>query len=227
MSEAPWWASGGLCSNRLDEFPMTGTADALNRPEFHRVSLGRGQQRRAFHLTAKDRHLVTEHDHLDSHVGSIVPPQPEQLEHSGELEVEEQECHDQSFSRSLPRRKSRGGGWDSRHPQRDQRVRGRSASALPKLRSSPVDHSPAQRANVRVSVRVWCGCGAHHPWTRHEGPISASRTAMTWTFFGANDGGAADGIRTRDPHLGKVIWHNSATSHFTDSSMFYWAFDLP
>jgi hypothetical protein len=38
MSEAPWWGSGGLCSNRLDELPMTGTADALNRPEFHRGS---------------------------------------------------------------------------------------------------------------------------------------------------------------------------------------------
>ena len=34
-------------------------------------------------------------------------------------------------------------------------------------------------------------------------------------------------MTTRDPHLGKVIWHNSATSHFTDSSMFYWAFYLP
>jgi hypothetical protein len=65
----------------LDEFPMTGTADALNRPEFHRGSWGPGQQRRAFHLTAKDRHLVPVHDHLDGRVGSIVPPQPEQLEH--------------------------------------------------------------------------------------------------------------------------------------------------
>ena len=37
MSEAPRWGSGGLCSNRLDEFSMTGTADALNRPEFHRL----------------------------------------------------------------------------------------------------------------------------------------------------------------------------------------------
>jgi hypothetical protein len=57
MSEAPRWGGGGLCSNRLDEFPMAGTADALNRPEFHRGSWGPGQQRRAFHLTAKDRHL--------------------------------------------------------------------------------------------------------------------------------------------------------------------------
>jgi hypothetical protein len=38
MSETPRWGSGGLCSNRLDEFSMTGTADALNRPEFHRGS---------------------------------------------------------------------------------------------------------------------------------------------------------------------------------------------
>ena len=50
---------------------------------------------------------------------------------------------------------------------------------------------------------------------------------MTWTFFGADDGGADDGIRTRDPHLGNVIWHNSATSYFIHSSMSCWAFDLP
>ena len=81
MSEAPRWGSGGLCSSRLDEFSMTGTADALNRPEFHRGSRGPGQWRRAFHLTAKDRHLLPGHDHLDGHVGSIVPPQPEELEH--------------------------------------------------------------------------------------------------------------------------------------------------
>jgi hypothetical protein len=55
MSEAPRWGGGGLCSNRLGEFSMTGTADALNRPEFNRGSWGPGQSRRAFHLTAKDR----------------------------------------------------------------------------------------------------------------------------------------------------------------------------
>ena len=40
MSEAPSWGGGVLCSNRLDEFSMTGTAAALNRPEFHRDSWG-------------------------------------------------------------------------------------------------------------------------------------------------------------------------------------------
>ena len=40
MSEAPRWGGGGLCSDRLDEFSMPGTADALNRPEFHRGSRG-------------------------------------------------------------------------------------------------------------------------------------------------------------------------------------------
>jgi hypothetical protein len=60
----------------LDEFSMTGTADALNRPEFHRGSRGPGQWRRAFHLTAKDRHLLPGHDHLDGHVGSIVLEHP-------------------------------------------------------------------------------------------------------------------------------------------------------
>jgi hypothetical protein len=34
---------------------MTGTAAALNRPEFHGGSWGPGQQRLAIHLTAKDR----------------------------------------------------------------------------------------------------------------------------------------------------------------------------
>jgi hypothetical protein len=43
-----------------------------------------------------------------------------------------------------------------------------------------------------------CKCGARGSQTRHERPISAPRTAATWTFSGADDG-----IRTRDPHLGK------------------------
>jgi hypothetical protein len=81
MSEAPRWGSGGLRSNRLDEFSMTSTADALNRPEFHRGSWG-------------PRSIVTG-----------VPP--EELEHPWELQVEEQEGHGQSFSRSRPRRKYR------------------------------------------------------------------------------------------------------------------------
>ena len=47
---------------------------------------------------------------------------------------------------------------------------------------------------------MWCGCGSSRPQTRHEGPISTPRTAVTWTFLGADDG-----IRTRDPNLGKVL----------------------
>ena len=58
-------------------------------------------------------------------------------------------------------------------------------------------HQPRSAEKVR---QMWCKCGARRPWTRHEGPISAPRTAVTWTFFGADDG-----IRTRDPHLGKVL----------------------
>ena len=58
-------------------------------------------------------------------------------------------------------------------------------------------HQPRSAEKVR---QMWCKCGARRPWTRHEGPISAPRTAVTWTFFGADDG-----IRTRDPHLGKVM----------------------
>ena len=42
------------------------------------------------------------------------------------------------------------------------------------------------------------------------------------TFFGADDG-----IRTRDPHLGKAICNNFATCDFIHLPMFYWAFDLP
>ena len=41
MSEVPRWGRGGLCSNRLDEFSMTGTAEKLNRTEFHRGSCQR------------------------------------------------------------------------------------------------------------------------------------------------------------------------------------------
>jgi hypothetical protein len=86
-------------------------------------------------------------------------------------------------------------------------------------RAKTMVHQPRSAEKVR---QLWCKCGARRPCTRHEEPISAPRTSVTWTFFGADDG-----IRTRDPHLGNVIWHNSATSHFIHSSMFYWAFDLP
>src|ERR1700722_4995687 len=45
-------------------------------------------------------------------------------------------------------------------------------------------------------VRTWCA----GPRTRHEGPFSAPRNPVNWTFTGADDG-----IRTRDPNLGKVV----------------------
>ena len=48
-----------------------------------------------------------------------------------------------------------------------------------------------------------CGCGASYPQAGHEGPISAPRNALTWSFSGADDG-----IRTRDPHLGKVMLYH-------------------
>ena len=47
---------------------------------------------------------------------------------------------------------------------------------------------------------LWCDCGAPHSWICLIGPNWATRTATTWTFSGADDG-----IRTRDPHLGRVI----------------------
>ena len=57
-----------------------------------------------------------------------------------------------------------------------------------------------QARSAKKVWQMWCKCGARCPWTRHEEPISAPRTSLTWTFFGADDG-----IRTRDPHLGKVL----------------------
>src|ERR1700682_5474317 len=47
---------------------------------------------------------------------------------------------------------------------------------------------------------MWCKCGAGRSQTCHERPISTPSSATTWAFSGADDG-----IRTRDPHLGKVM----------------------
>src|SRR6202521_2189893 len=47
---------------------------------------------------------------------------------------------------------------------------------------------------------MWCGCGAQRLKARHKAPISTPCDATTWAFSGADDG-----IRTRDPHLGKVM----------------------
>jgi hypothetical protein len=52
-------------------------------------------------------------------------------------------------------------------------------------------------------------CGAFGPRSRHEGPTLAPRTALTWYFSRADDG-----IRTRDPNLGKLFWCNSTTCGF-------------
>jgi hypothetical protein len=48
--------------------------------------------------------------------------------------------------------------------------------------------------------KMWCKCGAGRPLMRWEETTSTHRTATTWAFSGADDG-----IRTRDPHLGKVM----------------------
>jgi hypothetical protein len=45
-------------------------------------------------------------------------------------------------------------------------------------------------------VPMWCA----GPRTSHKGPFSALRNPVTWDFSGADDG-----IRTRDPNLGKVV----------------------
>ena len=58
--------------------------------------------------------------------------------------------------------------------------------------------SPTVRTEKRQ--KMWCKCGALSPWTRHEGPFLAPHKPVTWDFSGADDG-----IRTRDPNLGKVV----------------------
>jgi hypothetical protein len=60
----------------LDEFSMTGTADALNRPEFRKRFMGTRSIATAVSPDGEGPTLLMEHDHLDGHVGSIVPPQP-------------------------------------------------------------------------------------------------------------------------------------------------------
>jgi hypothetical protein len=70
--------------------------------------------------------------------------------------------------------------------------------------TKPVDpHMQKQWVNgwsAKKRRKMWCGCGKSHPRTRDERPNPTPRTTMTWTFFRADDG-----IRTRDPHLGKVM----------------------
>jgi hypothetical protein len=62
-----------------------------------------------------------------------------------------------------------------------------------KTKGSPT-HSPESARKCGANV------GARRSQPRHKSPISTPRTATTWTFLGADDG-----IRTRDPHLGKVM----------------------
>ena len=54
----------------------------------------------------------------------------------------------------------------------------------------------SRRESPKNVVHLWFA----GPKTRHEGPFSAPRKPVTWTFSGADDG-----IRTRDPNLGKVV----------------------
>ena len=48
--------------------------------------------------------------------------------------------------------------------------------------------------------KMWCKCGAGHFLRAHRCPSLLPCKALTWEFSGADDG-----IRTRDPHLGKVM----------------------
>ena len=75
----------------------------------------------------------------------------------------------------------------------------------PEAREWNDPHMQKKRVNRLAAEKprkMWCKCGARCSRTRHERPISAPRTATTWTFSGADDG-----IRTRDPHLGKQLPH--------------------
>jgi hypothetical protein len=52
--------------------------------------------------------------------------------------------------------------------------------------------------NRNFTEKMWCKCGSHRSAAPYIGPIWALRSALTSDFLGADDG-----IRTRDPHLGK------------------------
>jgi hypothetical protein len=54
--------------------------------------------------------------------------------------------------------------------------------------------------NRNFTEKMWCKCGSHRSAAPYIGPIWALRSALTSDFLGADDG-----IRTRDPHLGKVM----------------------
>ena len=65
-------------------------------------------------------------------------------------------------------------------------LRGEACSTPPTQegpRPSPAKqaHQARSAERVRQMWRMWCKCGARHPCARYEGPISAPRTAVTWT----------------------------------------------
>jgi hypothetical protein len=57
-------------------------------------------QGRTLHLATEDRHLLSEHDDLDSQIGLVGPSQAEDLHDPEEGEVEKREGHG-PFSLSL------------------------------------------------------------------------------------------------------------------------------
>jgi hypothetical protein len=61
-----------------------------------------------------------------------------------------------------------------------------------------VNRPPAEKLR-----KLWCKCGAPANSTNHGTPNSALSRALTCHFSGADDG-----IRTRDPHLGKVMLYH-------------------
>ena len=84
--------------------------------------------------------------------------------------------------------------------------------------AGPAQHSRAQRGPSPYCEKQWLTrrdrrkkfgkCGAnvvHGALDVPRGADFSPRTSVTWTFFGADDG-----IRTRDPHLGKKKVMSSA-----------------
>ncbi len=66
-----------------------------------------GPQRRAVHLTAEHRHLMAKHDDFDGQLAIVTPKEPDQLENPDERRVQKGQRHNQVWSSSRYRRKSR------------------------------------------------------------------------------------------------------------------------
>jgi len=81
-----------------------------------------------------------------------------------------------------------------------------------------------------VRQSVGSGAASGRPWAGNENQVCVLGLGRPfWVPFKALTCTSLERTTGFEPapHLGKVIWHNSATSHFTHLAMFCWAFDLP